>query len=46
MALAGFQWVNEFANNCILVAILSYGGHLGFSGRMTADQMYFEFSLN
>uniref|UniRef100_A0A915MYR1 ABC transmembrane type-1 domain-containing protein n=1 Tax=Meloidogyne javanica TaxID=6303 RepID=A0A915MYR1_MELJA len=39
MALAGFQWVNEFANNCILVAILSYGGHLVLSGRMTADQM-------
>uniref|UniRef100_A0A1I8AYT8 ABC transmembrane type-1 domain-containing protein n=1 Tax=Meloidogyne hapla TaxID=6305 RepID=A0A1I8AYT8_MELHA len=39
MALAGFQWVNELANNCILVAILSYGGHLVLSGRMTADQM-------
>ncbi|KAF7632331.1 hypothetical protein Mgra_00008256 [Meloidogyne graminicola] len=39
MALAGFQWVNELANNCILVAILSYGGHLVISGRMTADQM-------
>ena len=42
MALAGFQWVNELANNCILVAILSYGGHLVLSGRMTPDQMYFK----
>ena len=39
IALCGFQWVNELANNCILVAILTYGGYLVLSGRMTTDQM-------
>jgi ABC-type bacteriocin/lantibiotic exporter with double-glycine peptidase domain len=39
IALAGFQWVNELANNCVLVAILTYGGYLVLSARMTSDQM-------
>ncbi|KAI1727003.1 ABC transporter domain-containing protein [Ditylenchus destructor] len=37
LAYMGFTWVNEMANNVILIAVLCYGGYLVLTNRISVD---------
>ncbi|KAK6727494.1 hypothetical protein RB195_005277 [Necator americanus] len=39
LAYMGYTWNNEFSENAILLAVLSYGGHLVMSENLTADSL-------
>ncbi|EGT42272.1 hypothetical protein CAEBREN_28239 [Caenorhabditis brenneri] len=39
LAYMGYTWNNEFCDNAILIAVLSYGGHLVLSGKMGKEEL-------
>jgi ATP-binding cassette subfamily B (MDR/TAP) protein 9 len=38
VAYLGYTWINELAENIILVAVLFYAGHLAMKGQLTVNQ--------
>ncbi|PIC45250.1 hypothetical protein B9Z55_005332 [Caenorhabditis nigoni] len=39
LAYMGYTWNNEFCDNAILIAVLSYGGHLVLTGKMGKEEL-------